>query len=173
MIKFTTKVHHFDVLSLLEIWKHKSRSPSIRKKGNGKRKKRAVKRSNTSLKDISKVLEDHGRHSMLSFLSSLPISVLRILQTEANKFYDKNHQLHDAALLTRCYTQHALRPFIDSETNHKRHFIKSPFINNGIEFIDLPIKSEMRSFKSNENIHKKEGGSYYAVSANKASSVTL
>ena len=30
-------------------------------------KKRAVKRSNTSLKDLSKVLEDHGRHSMLSF----------------------------------------------------------------------------------------------------------
>ena len=35
------------------------------------------------------------------------------------------------------------------------------------------IKSEMRSFKSNENIHKKEDGSYYVVSANKASSVTL
>ena len=35
------------------------------------------------------------------------------------------------------------------------------------------IKSEMRSFKSNENIHEKEGGSYYVVSANKASSVTL
>ena len=31
----------------------------------------------------------------------------------------------------------------------------------------------MRSFKSNENIHKKEGGSYYVVSANKAWSVTL
>ena len=31
----------------------------------------------------------------------------------------------------------------------------------------------MRSFKSNGNIHKKEGGSYYVVSANKASSVTL
>ena len=31
----------------------------------------------------------------------------------------------------------------------------------------------MRSFKSNENIHKKEGGSYYVVLANKASSVTL
>ena len=30
----------------------------------------------------------------------------------------------------------------------------------------------MRFFKSNENIHKKEGGSYYVVSANKASSVT-
>ena len=32
---------------------------------------------------------------------------------------------------------------------------------------------KMSSFKSNENIHKKEGGSYYEVSANKASSVTL
>ena len=49
-----------------------------------------IKRSNTSLKDLSEVLEDHSRHSMLSFLSSLPISVLRILDTEANKFYDRN-----------------------------------------------------------------------------------
>ena len=31
----------------------------------------------------------------------------------------------------------------------------------------------MRSFKSNENIHKKEGGPYYVVSANKASSLKL
>ena len=37
----------------------------------------------------------------------------------------------------------------------------------------MNIKPEMRSFKSNENIHKKEGWSYYVVSANKASSVTL
>ena len=123
-----SKMPDFDVFSLLEIRKRKSRSHGIRKKGNGKRKKRAVKRSNTSLKDLFKVLEDHGRHSMLSFLSSLSISVLRILDTEANKFYDRNHQLYDAALLTRCYTQHALRPFIDSEINHKRHFIKIPYL---------------------------------------------
>ena len=31
----------------------------------------------------------------------------------------------------------------------------------------------MSSFKSNENIHKKEDGPYNVVSANKASSVTL
>ena len=43
--------------------------------------KSAVKRSNSSLQDLSKVLEDHGRHSMLSFLSSLPISILVILDT--------------------------------------------------------------------------------------------
>ena len=46
--------------------------------------------------------------------------------------------MYEAALLTRCYTQHALRPYIDSEINHIRHFIKIPFINKGIEFIDLP-----------------------------------
>ena len=143
-----SKLPDFDVFSLLEIRKRKSRSHGIRKKGNGKRKKRAVKRSNTSLKDLSKVLEDRGRHSMLSFLSSLPISVLRILDTEANKFYDRNHQLYDTALLTRCYTQHALRPFIDSEINHKRHFIKIPFINKGIDFIDLPSIFKDRSVTS-------------------------
>ena len=36
----------------------------------------------------------------------------------------------------------------------------------------LNKKSKMSSFKSNENIHKKDG-SYYVVSANKASSVAL
>ena len=51
-----SKMPDFDVFSLLEIRKRKSRSHGIRKKGNGKRKKRAVKRSNTSLKDLSKVL---------------------------------------------------------------------------------------------------------------------
>ena len=75
---------------------------------------------------------------MLSFLSSLPIPVLRFLDIEANRFYDRNHQMYEAALLTRCYTQHALRPFIDAEINHQRHFIKIPFINKGMDFIDLP-----------------------------------
>ena len=46
--------------------------------------------------------------------------------------------MYEAALLTRCYTQHALRPFIDAEINHQRHFIKISFINKGMDFIDLP-----------------------------------
>ena len=75
---------------------------------------------------------------MLYYPSSLPITVLRTLDTEANRFYDRNHQMYDAALLTRCYTQHALRPFIDFESNRIRHFIKIPFINEEIDFIDLP-----------------------------------
>ena len=39
-------------------------------------------------------------------------------------------------------------PFIDSEINHKRHFIKIPFINKGIEFIDLPSIFKDRSVTS-------------------------
>ena len=85
---------------------------------------------------------------MLSFLSSLLISELRILDTVTNTFYDRSHQLYDAALMTRCYTQHALRPFIDSETNRKRHFIRIHFINKGIEFIDLPSILKDRSVTS-------------------------
>ena len=41
-------------------------------------------------------------------------------------------------MFTRCYTQHALPPYIDSEINHIRHFIKIQFVNKGIEFINLP-----------------------------------
>ena len=127
-----------DVLTLLESRKRKSRSHGIRKRGNDKRKRCAAMKLNTSLNDLAAKLREHGRHSMLSYLSSLPIAVLRSLDTEANRFYDRNHQMYDAALLTRCYTQHALRPFIDSESNHIRYFIKIPFINKGIDFIDLP-----------------------------------
>ena len=75
---------------------------------------------------------------MLSKLSSLSIASLRKLDEEAYKFYDRKHDLYHIALLTRCYTQHAFRPYIDSEMNHIRHFIKIPFINKGIDFIDLP-----------------------------------
>ena len=75
---------------------------------------------------------------MLSKLYSLSISSLRRLGEEVNKFYNRKHYLYEAALLTRCYTRHALRPYIVSVINHIRHFIKIPFINKGVEFIDLP-----------------------------------
>ena len=75
---------------------------------------------------------------MLSNLSSLSISSKRKLDEQANKFYDLKHDLYEAALLTMCYTQHALCSYIDSGIIHIRHFIKISFINKGIEFIDLP-----------------------------------
>ena len=106
-------------------------------KGNDKRQRCAAQKSNTSLNDLSIKLREHGQHAMLSVLSSLTFPVLGILDIEANRFYNRNHQMYEAALLTRCYTQHVLLLFIDSEINHKRHFIKIPFINKGIDFIDL------------------------------------
>ena len=75
---------------------------------------------------------------MLSKLSSLSIASLRKLDEEGNEFYDRKHDFYQTALLTRCYTQHALRTYIDSEMNHNRHFINIPFINKDIDFIDLP-----------------------------------
>ena len=132
-----SKMPDFDVFSVLECKKRKSRSHGKRKNGNIKRKICTEKRLNTSLKDLSLALTNHGRHGLFSFLSSLPISVLRNLELEANKLYDRANKLYKAALLTRCYVQHFLSPYIDSEVNHKRHFIKIPFINKGIEFIDL------------------------------------
>ena len=133
-----SKMPDFDVLTLSESRKRKSRSHGIREKGNDKRKRCAAMTLNTSLNDLAVKLRIYGRHPMLSYLSSLPNAVLRSLDTEANRFYDRNRQMYDAALLTRCYTQHALRPFIDSESNHIRRFIKSPFINKRIDFTDLP-----------------------------------
>ena len=73
------------------------------------------------------------------FLSSLPISVLHNLELEANTFYDRANKLYKAALLLWCYVQHFLSPYIDSEVNHKRHFIKIPFIPNYFNDSENPI----------------------------------
>ena len=69
--------------SVLECKKRKSRSHGKRKNGNIKRKICTEKRLNSSLKDLSLALTNHGQHGLFSFLSSLPISVLRNLELEA------------------------------------------------------------------------------------------
>ena len=74
----------------------------------------------SSLFDLN-ILLNPECHQMLSKLASLSISSLRKLDDEANTFYDRKHYLYEAALLTRCYIQHALLPYIDSEINHIRH----------------------------------------------------
>ena len=114
-----SKMPHFDVFSLLDIKKHKRRSNGKLKNGYFKRKHKTI----LTLSELNKLLK-FGRHNMLSRLSSLSISSLRKLDEKDNKFYDRKQDLYEAALITRCYTQHALRPFIDSEINHLRYFIK-------------------------------------------------
>ena len=159
------KMPDFDDLTLLESRKRKSRSHGIRKNGNDKQKLCAAMKLNTSLNDLAAKLREYGRHSMLSYLSSLPIAVLRALDTKAYRFYDRNHQMHDAALLTRCYTHHALRPFIDSESNHIRQFIKISFVNKGIDFINLPSIFQDKSVSQPiyTDVLPKLGTSYYLL----------
>ena len=122
-----SRLPDFDVFSLLDIRKRNNRS-------HGKRKNK----QDLTLSELSIILKQSGRHMALSRLVTLSISSLRNLDIEANKFYDRAHRPYDAAILTRCYTQHALRPYVDSEINHIRHFIKIQFVNKGIEFINLP-----------------------------------
>ena len=107
----------FDVPTLSE-------SRSHTEKSDDKRKRCAVMKLNTSLDNLAVKLRIHDRYLVLSYLtcSFLPIAVLRSLDTEANTFYNRIHKMYDAALLKRCYTQHALGPFIDTESNHIRHF---------------------------------------------------
>ena len=108
--------------------KRKSRSYGKRTNGNIKSKICTEKCLNISLKDLFIALNNHGRHGLFSFLSSLPISVICNLVLEANTLNDRANTLYKAALLTRCNVQHFLNPYIDSEVNQKRHFIKIPFI---------------------------------------------
>ena len=88
----------FDVFSLLEIRKRRRRSHGKRQKVNDKRKRCAAQKAGTSLNNLSSKLREHGRRAMLSFLCSRPIPVLRILDIDANRFYDRNHQLYDHPL---------------------------------------------------------------------------
>ena len=123
----------FDVVSFLDVRKRNGRSRGKRKNGILKRK---CKKTVWTLADLYKIVKS-GFHQMISKLSSLSSDSLRILDDEANKFYDRKYDFYQRALLTRCYTQHAVRPYVDSEMNHIRHLIKIPFINKGIDFIDL------------------------------------
>ena len=81
---------------------------------------------------------DQGLHFVLHLIQDLlqNIVIINTNQTPASGLR-LVFVCVEVALLTRCYTQQALRPYIDSEINHIRHFIKIPFINKGIEFIDL------------------------------------
>ena len=94
-----SKMPDFDLFSLLDIKKRKKRSHGKRKNGNFRRKHKII----LNLSELNILLKS-GRHQMVSKLSSLSVSCLRRLDEEANKFYDRKHDLYEAALLTRCYT---------------------------------------------------------------------
>ena len=104
------------------------------------------------IKSVRMVREKHHIAHQTVFIMHLTALIikptlisLRNLGIEANKFYERAHRLYDAAILTQCYTQHALRPYIDSKINPIRHFIKIQFVYKGIEFINLRSISKDKS----------------------------
>ena len=94
-----SKMPDFDAFSLLDINKRNKRSHGKRKNGNFKRKHKTV----LFLFDLN-ILLNSGRHQMLCKLASLCVSSVRKSDDEANKFYDRKHDLYEAALLSRYYT---------------------------------------------------------------------
>ena len=89
--------------------------------------------------EISISFTKQNEQKDLSIILAIPLKQVYYLRRWfcCCKLFDRANKLYKAALLTRCYVQHFLSPYIDSEVNYKRHFIKIPFINKGIEFIDL------------------------------------
>ena len=74
---------------------------------------------------------------MLSRLSSLSIPSLKDIGEQADKIYQRTDLLVGTACLIQSYTQHVLKPHVDKESEHQGFFLKIPFINKGIDFIDL------------------------------------
>ena len=74
---------------------------------------------------------------MLSRLTTLPISSLRRIDEEADNIYLQTDPLYEVASIIQSYTQHILRPHIDSTSQHDRRFLKISYLNKGIDFIDL------------------------------------
>ena len=95
-----SKMPDFIVFSLLEFQKRKSRSHGKRQKGNDKRKRCAAEKSNTSLNDLSTKLRELVRYAMLLFLSSLPMTILHILDIESNRFYDRKNYMEGSGSAT-------------------------------------------------------------------------
>jgi hypothetical protein len=123
-----------DIFSILNIRKRKSRSHGIRRNGNIKRKSKV----NISVADLDIILSNSGRHSMLSRLTSLSIQSLKKLDEEADQYVIQTDPFYTVSYLIQNYTQHVLRPHIDTQSDHDRHFLKIHFINKGIDFIDVP-----------------------------------
>ena len=90
-----------------------------------------------SVQDLHRIFKSSGRHALLSRLTTLSISSLRRLDEEADDIYVQSNPLYEVASIIQSYTQHILRPHIDSESQHTRHFLKISYSNKGIDFIDL------------------------------------
>ena len=122
-----------DIFSLFDIRKRKSRSHGRRQNGNIKRKRR----KSFTLQNCLHCLNTGGRHLLLSSISSLSLSQLRLLDQEADKIILRTDKFYLCAIIIQKYAKHYLHPRIQSPEEVKRYFLKIAFLNKGIDFIDI------------------------------------
>ena len=75
-----------------------------------------------TLSEFDKIFKQFG--SLLLVVTSLSISSELIREKEVDTLHDNGHRFYDSVVLLRYYTRHTLRPYIASENNQIRHFIK-------------------------------------------------
>ena len=122
-----------NIFKIFSIRKRRTRSHGLRINGNIKRRSR----KNMSISDLHSVKLLYGKHKMLSLLTSLSLTSLKYIDEEADQIVLRTDPLINTATLIQSYTQHVLRPHIDKLSEHQRFFLKIPFINKGIDFIDI------------------------------------
>lgn len=122
-----------DIFKIFSIRKRKTRSHGKRKNGNIKKRSR----TKTSLTDLHNIHISFGKHKMLSLLTSLSLTSLKEIDDQADKIILSTDPLIRTACLIQSYTRHVLHPHIDKLSEHQRFFLKIPFINKGIDCIDI------------------------------------
>ena len=72
----------------------------------------------------------------------------------AYEFYVRAYELYEEAFLTRCYTQHAFWPYIDSEINRISHFIKTKYCHQPAGHISFIYTGSKFRFPSSIDFYK-------------------
>ena len=112
---------------------------SRNRRSHGKRinrNKRKFHRNSFSLSHLLTIFKNNGRHNLLNKLCTIPAIKLNSLLEECNSISHASPK-YEVALLISAFCYHKLYPKIDKPEDHKRHFLKLPFISKGIDLIDL------------------------------------
>lgn len=109
------------------------------KRSHGKRinrNKRKYHRISVSLSDLVTIFKNNGRHNLLCKLCSIPIVKLNSLLEKCNtiSYYSP---MYEVAQIISAFCYHKLYPKIDKPDDHKRYFLNLPYINKGIDLIDV------------------------------------
>ncbi|XP_060588392.1 uncharacterized protein LOC132743833 isoform X2 [Ruditapes philippinarum] len=79
-----------------------------------------------------------NKKNMMNTNLYLSLRSLKTLDEKADNLVIQTDPLYTATYLIQSFTQHILRPHIDTIAEHDSHFLKVTFLNKGIDFIDLP-----------------------------------